>query len=61
MKSAASGERGFTVTKQGSSKPGPSKAYLRLLHGRLTSKQYASQVKRSVDREVARTVEKATG
>lgn len=49
------------TTKKGSSKAGPSKASLRLLDGRLTSKEYASQVKRSVDREVARTVKHAAG
>jgi hypothetical protein len=39
---------------KGSSKAGPSKAYLRLLKGSLSSKDYTSKVKRSVDREVGR-------
>ncbi len=34
-------------TKRGSTKPGPSRAYVRLLEGKITSKQYANTVKRS--------------
>lgn len=35
------------AVKRGSAKPGPSKAYVRLLEGKISSKQYASNVKRS--------------
>jgi hypothetical protein len=33
--------------KQGSAKPGPSKVYIRLLEGKISSKQYADTVIRS--------------
>jgi hypothetical protein len=34
-------------TKKGSAKPGPSKAYVRLLEGKITSQTYAKAVARS--------------
>ena len=33
---------------------GPSKAYLRLLRGEVTAKEYATTVKRSVDRQIGK-------
>jgi hypothetical protein len=38
------------MTKKGSGKAGPSNAYLRMLSGKITSKQYTEQVKRSTSR-----------
>jgi hypothetical protein len=34
-------------TKKGSTKPGPSRAYVRLLEGKITSQKYAETVARS--------------
>ena len=41
------------MTKSGSAKPGPSPAYLRLLEGKITSKEYTEHVRRSVARKIA--------
>jgi hypothetical protein len=35
------------TTKKGSAKPGPSKAYVRLLQGKISSQTYAKAVARS--------------
>ena len=35
------------ATRKGSAKPGPSKAYLRLLSGKISSQRYAKSVMRS--------------
>jgi hypothetical protein len=38
----------------GSAKPGPSRAYVRLLEGKITSRQYAKTVKRSATKDMKR-------
>lgn len=35
------------TTRKGSAKPGPSKVYVRMLQGKITSKKYAQAVTRS--------------
>jgi hypothetical protein len=42
------------MTTHGSAKAGPSNAFLRLLSGQISSKQYSEQVKRSTGRTLAR-------
>jgi hypothetical protein len=42
------------TSKQGSAKAGPSNAYLRLLEGKISSKQYTQQVKRSTGKSLGR-------
>jgi hypothetical protein len=46
------------MTKRGSANSGPSKAYLRLLHGRSTPEEYVQQVRRAVEREATRNTQK---
>lgn len=41
------GEGKRMAGKNGSTKPGPSKAYVRLLEGKISSSDYAATVKRS--------------
>lgn len=43
------------TVKKGSAKPGPSKAYVRLLKGKITSEQYTTAVRRSASIKASRT------
>jgi hypothetical protein len=42
------------MSKKGSAKPGPSKAYVRLLEGKISSTKYAATVNRSAGMKAPR-------
>jgi len=52
--SAKSVEEAIMTVKRGSAKPGPSKAYVRLLRGKITSEQYTAAVRRSANIKASR-------